>query len=108
MPSAIAIRMYCVNLLDISCTPVFPATTSLADLVGDATSLRHFARLPECSHCGKRARRLASPQRTICAVARFTHNQLHQERSSRGEIRHERHRQSPDPACGKAERQTWT
>src|SRR4029079_10939102 len=81
MPSAIAIRMYCVNLLDISRTPVFPATTSLADLNGDATSLRHFARLPECSRCGKRARRLASPQRTICAVDRFKHSQLHQERS---------------------------
>src|ERR1700754_4039934 len=81
MPSAIAIRMYCENLLDISRTPVFPATTSLADLFGDATSLRHFARLPECSRCGMRARRLASPQRTICAVDRFKRSQLHQEQS---------------------------
>src|SRR5437868_10395547 len=81
MPSAIAIRMYCVNLLDISCTPVFPATTSLADLKGDATSLRRFARLPECSRCEMRARRLASPQRTICADDRLTHRQLHQEQS---------------------------
>ena len=42
-------------------TPVFPATTSLADLNGDATSLRRFARLPECSRCEMRARRLAFP-----------------------------------------------
>ena len=86
-------------------TPVFPATASLADLNGDATSLRRFARLPECSRCEMRARRLASPQRTICAVDRFMHSQLHQERSSQGETRHERHRQSPDPAGGKADRQ---
>jgi len=51
MPSAIAIRMYCVNLLDIFAPPSFPTTASLADLIGDATSLRHFAHLPECSRC---------------------------------------------------------
>src|SRR5207237_4870067 len=62
-------------------TPVFSATTSLADLKGDATSLRRFARSPECSRCEMRARRLASPQRTICADDRLTHRQLHQERS---------------------------
>src|SRR5439155_26766563 len=52
---------------------------SLADLNEAATSLRRFARLPECSRCEMRARRLAFVQRTICAGDRLMRCQLHPE-----------------------------
>src|ERR1700753_2361547 len=37
MPSTIAMRMYCVNLLDMSYPRKFPAVASLADFRADAT-----------------------------------------------------------------------
>src|SRR5712672_177840 len=107
MPRAIASRMYCVNLLDIFLTPSVPAifklrqSWSVADLERDATSLRHFARLPKCSGCGMRARRLAfNAAHNVCnwspraqPIASRTANEQHAEGES-----HECNRQPPDPA----------
>jgi hypothetical protein len=45
MPSAIAIKMYCVNLLDISYPRKFHQRLSLADFGADAT---RFLRRPAC------------------------------------------------------------
>src|SRR5258708_14614461 len=60
MPSAIAIRMYCVNLFDIFLPPKVPAALILADSGTDATRFQTSVRLPQSSHCGMSARRLAS------------------------------------------------
>src|SRR5437867_3037528 len=86
MPSAIAIRMYCVNLLDIFLDPRQlrqPKVWQIYKLTQQACGILHACRnVPVVnSTCAV----LRSMQRTMCAVRRHGRSQLHQEQTYRGE-----------------------
>src|SRR5580693_5868318 len=95
MPSTIAIRMYCVNLLDIFSYPVSSGNASVADFKSGATRLAPAAASLQCSCCGVRGTRLALAQRTMTClhVSYATHASI----IANGRERHDRRRQSPNP-----------
>src|ERR1700761_3622388 len=74
MPSTIAARIYCVNLLDIVLTPVSPVhrlRRSVADLKRDATRFARAGGVPQCSRCETKVQSVACTQRTMDGGARF-------------------------------------
>src|SRR5258705_13757708 len=106
MPRAIAIRMYCVNLLDIFLTPVSSGNLKSGRFGGGRNKLAAFCTLarmfrlwkppaPTSVQCSAQCVQFAASSAVTCVT---------KEHAPRGE-RHERHRQSPDPAGRKAERQ---
>src|SRR6478752_7677613 len=106
MPSAIAIRMYCVNLLDIFLTPVSSGSLKSGRFGGGRNKLAAFCTLARMFRLWK-ARATTSVQcsaQYMQFAASSAVNCITKEHAPRGE-RHERHRQSPDPAGRKAERQ---
>src|SRR5579872_2073429 len=74
MPSTIAIRMYCVNLLDIAYPRKFQLLPSVADFAADATASRR-----RCYRCGTCAIRLASYATHKAGPCAFLARQLHEE-----------------------------
>jgi hypothetical protein len=77
MPSAIAARMYCVNLFDIE-DPHYTDRFMMSQILQRRNTLGVRALLGGCSRCETSARDLAFTQRTTNAACTFSLRRLHQ------------------------------